>query len=181
MAQSPPIVPEEMTFQQAISISQELLDQADQHTYSEAELQTAIATLVASENGARGFFVTYLTGDSPLADQPTPAILTALEQSPQIVAELLVKNLAMSSAMAVAHRRNEKQELAAGSERVKRRTQHLMQQLDIADLAARARALQTSAQGGQGDYAQFLDRWGYDAEQRQVIDQAFEQVLTEPV
>lgn len=176
MAQSSPIVPETLTFQQAIGVSQDLLAQADQNAYSEAELQTAIATLVASENGARGFFVTYLTGDSPLADQPTPAVLAALEQSPQIVSELLVKNLAMSSAMAVAHRRNDKDELAAGSDRVKRRTQHLMQQLDLAGLAERAKALQMSARSGQGDYADFLNRWGYDAEQRQVIDQAFEQI-----
>lgn len=177
MAQSPPVIPAELTFQQAISISQELLAKADQQAYSDTELQSAIADLVASENGARGFFVTYLTGESPLADQPTPAVLTALEQSPQIVAELLVKNLAMSSAMAVAHRRSDNDELAAGSERVKRRTQQLMQQLDIPELSERAKALQISAQTGQGDYAEFLNRWGYDAEQRHVIDQVFEQVL----
>lgn len=177
MAQSPRVIPENLTFQQAIGISQELLAEADQQAYAETELQTAIAALVASENGARGFFITYLTGDSPLADQPTPAVLTALEQSPQIVSELLVKNLAMSSAMAVAHRRNENDELAAGSERVQRRTQQLMQQLDLAGLSERAKTLHTSAQTGQGDYAEFLNRWGYDTEQRQVIAQAFEQVL----
>ncbi len=178
MAQSPPVVPNEITFQQAIGISQELLEQAEQQAYADTELQRAIATLVASENGARGFFVTYLTGESPLADQPTPAILTALEQSPQIVAELLVKNLAMSAAMAVAHRRNGNEELAAGSDRVQRRTQNLIQLLNIAALAERAKALQTSARDGQGDYTEFLDRWGYDAEQRQVIVQAFRHVLT---
>ena len=45
--------------------------------------------------------------------------------------ELLVKNLAMSSAMVIAHRHNHDAENVAGSQRVCQRTGNLIQQLDL--------------------------------------------------
>jgi hypothetical protein len=151
--------------------------QMQQNQLSEAELEAALAALVSSENGARGFFVTYLSDDGSLADQPSAAVIRALQSSPDIVSELLVKNLAMSSAMAITHRQNQNEAMARGSDRVQSRTLNLIQQVDLPEVAKKARRLRESAATGIGHYQAFLDRWGYDAEQRQVIYRQMEQIL----
>ena len=165
-------VPETVSFPDAIALSQTLIDRLEQAELSDAEAEAAVAALVRSENGARGFFVTYLSDDRPLADYPSEAILTALRSAPDIVAELLVKNLAMSSAMAVYHRRNQDETAAQGSDRVQQRSLHLICRLELPQLREQAQALHESTATGQGSYSAFLNRWNYDAEQRQVIQQS---------
>jgi hypothetical protein len=167
----------EMTFEEAIALTQTLLDQVKQAQISDLELQEAIALLVGTENGARGFFVTYLSDPRSPADHPSAGVIAGLQTSPEIVSELLVKNLAMSAAMAITHRRNGSEEMAKGSDRVRSRTTQLIHQLDSAEVAIRARQLHESTITGEGEYQGFLKRWGYDAEQRQVIQQAIEAVL----
>lgn len=120
-------VPDNLTFEQAIALTHTLMKQMQHQQIGEADLEKTLTALVASENGARGFFVTYLTDDRPLADAPSAAVVQALQSSPEIVAELLVKNLAMSSAMAIAHRRNQNEAMAEGSDRVQTRTTQLIQ------------------------------------------------------
>jgi hypothetical protein len=168
-----------ISFEAAIAQTQTLLDQIAANELTAPKLEGAIATLVSSENGARGFFVTYLTDERAIADQITPELIRALQSSPEIVAELLVKNLAMSSAMIVHHRRNHDELNAQGSERVRTRTAKLVQTLVLPILHQKAQRLVESAATGTGDYQAFLDRWGYDSEQRQVIQQAFQQLFTQ--
>ncbi len=163
------VLPSELSFEQAIALTQDLLAC---ESPAEAWLESAVSALVQSENGARGFFVTFLTGDYPLADQPTAAILQGLKSSPEQVADLLTKNLAMSTAMELAHCRNHDLELAAGSATVQRRSQQLIQLLQLPALQTSLQQLQTSVTSTEGEYQSFLNRWGYDAEQRQAIQQA---------
>lgn len=170
-------IPEDMSFEQAIALTQSLLAKVEQDELSEPEIEEAIASLVSSAEGARGFFVTYLTDARPLADHPSAAVVQALQTSPETVAELLVKNLAMSAAMAVAHRRNEDEAMAQGSDQVRSRTARLIQLVQLAAVSEEAKKLLESVVTSQGDYQQFLKRWGYDTEQKQVIQQAIEQVL----
>jgi hypothetical protein len=158
---------EAVTFEQAIALTQDLLEKLPD--LSEPEIQASVTDLVSTENGARGFFVTYLTDDHPFADQPSPAVLQALQTSPEIVSELLVKNLAMSASMAIAHRRNGKEEMAQGSDRVLRRSVSLVQGLQMSGIGEKVAQLRDSATTGEGAYQAFLERWGYDAEQRQKI------------
>ena len=164
-----------MTFEEAIALTQSLLSQMEAGM-SPIETEAAIADLVKSENGARGFFVTYLTSGT-LADNPAPEIVRALQSSPEIVAELLVKNLAMSAAMAVTHRRHQKAEMAQGSDRVRDRTTRLIQMVKLPKIGEISRSLRDSAATGEGSYKAFLQRWGYDVEQRQVICQALAEVI----
>ena len=170
-------VPEEMTFEQAIALTQSLLAHMEQGTLLAPEVERAIAALVSSEAGARGFFVTYLTDSGTLADHPDTAVLAALRSAPEIVAELLIKNLAMSSAMAVFHRRQQNEATAQESDRVRARTQQLIQLLQLPAVQAKGQSLLASITSGQGSYQSFLDRWGYDAEQRQVIQQSLQKAL----
>lgn len=160
---------ESITFEEAIEVTHSLMSQMAAGTLSEEDTQTAIADLVGTANGARGFFVTYLTDDSPLADDPSPGTLQALQAAPEIVAELLVKNLAMSTAMAITHRRQENEEMAQGSDSVRSRTLNLIDLLNRDDIAQMAAQMKESATKSEGTYASFLQRWGYDDEQRQAI------------
>lgn len=165
---------DDLTFEQAIALTQSLLTQIEQGELSETEIGEAIATLVSNMNGARGFFVTYLSDERAIADHPSEAVMQALQTSPEIVSDLLVKNLAMSSAMAITHRRNGDEQMAQGSDRVRSRTAYLIEKLQLAAIIEKAQKLHESASTGLGEYKAFLDRWGYDAEQRQVIQQSME-------
>lgn len=167
MTDSSSTPPDDLTFEHAIAITQSLLSDIAEGRRSEASVEAAITDLVRSEAGARGFFVSYLT--DAVADHPSDAVVQALRSSPQTVAELMVKNLAMSAAMAIAHRRNQYEEMATSSEAVHQRSAQLIQLLQLPQIAERAKSLYESATTGKGSYQEFLDRWGYDLEQRQRI------------
>ncbi|NJN87302.1 MAG: hypothetical protein HC881_14605 [Leptolyngbyaceae cyanobacterium SL_7_1] len=165
----PLTVPAELSFEQAIALTQALLVRLSQNQLTDAETESYIAALVNSETGARGFFVTYLTGEASPADRPTDAVIQALRTSPEIVSELLVKNLAMSTAMAIAHYRQRHLSMAEGSERVRSRTMGLLQRLQLPLINQKLQSLRETARTGEGDYQSFLSRWGYDAEQQEAI------------
>ncbi len=155
-----------MTFEEAIAYTDQLLSRTD---LDDAQLQSEITNLVKTSNGARGFFVCFLTGEWELADNPSPAIIQALQSEPNAIAELLVKNLAMSTAMAITHRRNGNEEQAQDSDRVAKRTTLLIEKVDLPEVLTIAKQMQNSANTNSGEYAAFLEKWGYDAEQKQAI------------
>ena len=167
--------PETITFPAAIALTRSLLDAIAANTLDDTDIQAAIASLVKSENGARGFFVTYLT-DERLGDRPSAAVVCALRSSPDTVSELLVKNLAMSAAMAVTHRRNQNEEMAKSSERVRDRTTHLIKQIQIDSVADKLQQLRESIATGTGHYQAFLERWEYDPQQKQMMQQALSDI-----
>lgn len=168
-------VPAAVSFTEAIALTQALLDGLEQGKVTTATLETTVAALVCSENGARGFFVTYLSDDRPLADQPMPTVVAALQTSSAIVSPLLVKNLAMSTAMAMTHRRNQDETMATGSERVRSRTLQLIQGLQLPQVQVEAQQLLQAIEMSTGSYQTFLERWGYDLEQRQAMQQTLEE------
>lgn len=170
-------IPEDVTFEDAIALSESLISQMQAGELSQPEAAEAITQLVKTANGARGFFVTYLNGEGTLADNPSPEVIQALESSPDTVAELLVKNLAMSATMAVTHRNNGNEEMAQGSDRVRSRTIRLIEQVELPQVRELAIALRESAVTGEGSYKAFLERWQYDAQQREVIRQVIDQVI----
>lgn len=170
-------ISESITFEEAIAATQSLLPHLVARDWPDEQLEQAIAALAQSENGARGFFVTYLTAQDPQLEPPSAMVVRALATSPATVSDLLVKNLSMSSAMAVFHRRNQNEELATGSDQVRSRTMDLMQQLHLDAIRDRLQQMQHALRGEASPYGAFLDRWGYDAEQRQAIQQAIDSVV----
>ncbi|NDJ16277.1 hypothetical protein [Myxacorys almedinensis] len=172
------LVSDPISFEQAIDLTQSLMAELQHNPVTEAELESIITALVQSENGARGFFVTYLTDEQSLADQPSSPVVAALRSSPAIVSELLVKNLAMSTAMKVAHTRNQNPELAAGSNRVQTRTLELIRQTQIPDVSVKLEQLGQSAETESGEYQSFLKRWNYDEDQRRAIAHVVSTVVT---
>ena len=166
-------VPPNITFEQAMDLTQDLLVSNP----SDALLESAITALLQTQNGARGFFVVFLTGDSALADAPTPPLLRALRSNPDAIADLMVKNIAMPTAMALTHQRNGDDELAVSSNQTQVRSIHLVQQLNLSEITALLRSMQSTIQNNDGDYQRFLDRWGYDSEQRNAIGQVLARML----
>ncbi|MFN7908465.1 MAG: hypothetical protein ACK5N6_10610 [Microcystis sp.] len=164
-----------ITFENAIQQTQDLLSQIE---FLDIDTITQKLTdLVSTENGARGFFVTYLTSDLPYTEHPSLEVITALKTSPILVNELLVKNLAMSTAMVIYHRKQGDEENARGSERVQEKTGQLIKQLLSQSLAEKLQQLATSLNTGQGEYQAFLERWGYDDCQRQAIAEIIQPFL----
>ena len=160
------------TFEDAIATTKILIAQDRENQISETEIEEKVATLVSNKQTARGFFATFLTSDSPQADNPCPAVIKALKTAPKVVSELLVKNLAMSSAMAVIHDRHDNLEQLQGSETVCRRTINLIQKINLSEVNTELQVLQKAITDNQGDYVDFLNRWQYDAQQKQSIQQA---------
>jgi hypothetical protein len=170
-------VQSDLKFEEAIAFTESLLHQTEAGELSPEAIGEAIATLVQTENGARGFFVTYLTANNTLADYPSEEVVQALRSNPEIVSELLVKNLAMSAAMTLTHRRDENEPMAQDSERVRDRTATLIKLVELDEIRDRCKQLLESAVTGAGNYQAFLDRWGYDAEQRQLICRLMESLI----
>ena len=155
-----------MTFEEAIAYTEALLSRKD---LDESQLESEISALVQTSNGARGFFVCFLTGEWKLADAPSTHIIRALQSAPNAIAELLVKNLAMSTAMAISHRRVDNEEQAQGSDLVARRTAILIEKVDLTEVYEIATQMCNSAISNDGNYVSFLEKWGYDDEQKQAI------------
>ena len=173
---SPLEIPDNVSFESAIALTQRMMEQLPLKQL-EAPLQETVAKLVSTRNGARGFFVAYLTDAVPLADNPDPEIVEALRQEPEQVSELLVKNLAMSTAMEMAHQRNGQPDQAQQSARVSRRSADLIKRVGGEPLRTEAEALWEAIAKSTGSYTLFLKKWGYDAEQKSAIAAQLKAVL----
>ena len=168
---------ESLSFSQAIRLTQSLMDKIIADKISEAEIEQEISSIVNNKNGGRGFFVSYLTSDKPLADNPSIGVINGLKSSLEVVSDLLIKNLAMSSAMIITHNRNNDQTHAEGSKRVCRRTSNLIKQVKSELTQKELQKLQETIINGQGDYQDFLTLWNYDDEQQQAIQKVIAQTL----
>ena len=159
------------TFQQAMEITAQWLALWENGELSDEVLGDRVAELVASRYGARGFFVVSLAGDSPLMDRLPDSVVLALRQEGAGVVDLSARNLAMSTAMAMHHQRSGDAGQQAGSERVQLRCTELLRLLEPGAVKDRLETL-LEATAGSGEDVGFLDRWGYDAEQKAAIAEA---------
>jgi hypothetical protein len=159
------------TFQQAMEITAQWLALWENGELSDEVLGDRVAEMVASRDGARGFFVVSLAGDCPLMDRLPDPMVFALRQAGDGVVDLSVRNLAMSTAMALHHQRSGDAGQQAGSERVQLRCTELLRLLEPEAVKVRLETL-LEATAGRGEDVAFLDRWGYDAEQKASIAQA---------
>ena len=164
------------SFQQAMEIAAGWLKQWDHEEISDEVIADRVGELVESRDGARGFFVISLAGDSALMDRLPEALVVKLRSCGDGVVDLTVRNLAMSAAMVVHHRNQADESQAAGSERVNQRCIELLRQLDPHGVKTRLEILLAAARDQQGEDVAFLDRWGYDTKQKTAIQMAVEAV-----
>ncbi|MCY7367861.1 MAG: hypothetical protein LH474_06885 [Chamaesiphon sp.] len=170
-------VPANIKFDAAIDITQLFLTQLKKNELTSAQILDFVSALIQTANGARGFFVTYLTAQDPICDEPQPEIITAIAAHPEIAADLLVKNIAMSTAQQLYHQRRDDNEMMASSATVAARTTKMIQALNLPQIQAMFRELSNTIQTGTGSYNEFLTRWGYDQEQKQSIDRIVSQLI----
>ena len=157
------------SFQQAMEITAAWLQHWENEEMSDEVLADRIGEMVASRDGARGFFVVSMAGDSALMDRLPDAVVGQLRSAGADVVDLSVRNLAMSTAMAVQHRRAGDSTQQAGSERVTARCTELLRQLEPGLVKERLEQLLAAALDNRGEDVAFLEKWGYDAEQKQAI------------
>lgn len=164
-------VPAEVKFDEAIELTQTFLSQLKKNELTSSQIQDFVAALVQTANGARGFFVTYLTASDPICDEPQSEIIAALQANPGIAADLLVKNIAMSTAQKLYHQRRNDSDMMASSATVATRTTNIIHKLNLPQIQEMCQDLVATIQTGTGTYREFLTRWGYDEEQKNEIAQ----------
>lgn len=177
MTATPLTIPADVTFEQAIALTQKFLEQHDQ--WSSEAVERFVTDLTGSRNGARGFFVTYLTAADPLADALNAAVIAGLQAHPATVDDLMTRNLAMSTAMELTHQRNGDTVMALSSQTVSRRSAEHLQVLMSEAVKQCLLELQASLREEGHSYNDLLKRWDYDAEQRRAIAQAIQPLLSE--
>ena len=168
---------ESLSFPQAIAATQSLMARIQADKLSETEIEQEVLSILSNKNGGRGFFVSYLTSDISLADRPSEGIINGLKSSIKISGELLVKNLAMSSAMIITHSRDRDIENIKGSQRVYQRTNNLIRSIDSSSVYEELQKLLATIDNKNGEYQKFLQCWSYDTEQKQAIANAITTAL----
>ncbi|MCT0229516.1 hypothetical protein KQ306_01385 [Synechococcus sp. CS-1324] len=170
----PPAAP---SFAQAMEITAQWIGLWEGGELSDEVLAERVGELVASRDGARGFFVVALAGDSALMDRLPEPLAQSLRLAGEGVVDLTARNLAMSTAMAVQHGRQGDEQQQGRSERVQRRCAELLAWLEPAAAEQRLTVL-LAATDGTGEDVAFLKRWGYDSVQIEAIARVIRGVLT---
>ncbi len=164
------------TFKEAMEATMIWCKSWENDEISDEVISDRIGELIKTVEGARGFFVVSLSIDCPLMDRFPDALIFQLRSSGDVVIDLTVKNLAMSSAMVITHHKNnDSQEIQ--SERIKNRCIELLQLLDSNEVKKRLDVL-LEATKGNGTDLKFLDRWGYNDEQITAISESIYKVAT---
>ena len=156
------------TFEEAISAANLWCNAWEKGELSDEVFADRVAELLESKDGARGFFVVSLAGDYPLLDRLPDALLIQLRAAGESVIDLVVKNLAMSSAMEIHHQSRLDTKQQESSERIKERCLDFLRSLDPTLVKIRLETL-LSATKGNGDDVQFLESLGYDKRQKNAI------------
>ena len=158
------------TFKQAMEATMIWCKSWEQDEISDEVISDRIGELIKTVEGARGFFVVSLSIDCPLMDRFPDALIFQLRNSGEIVIDLTVKNLAMSSAMIITHRKNnDPQEIQ--SEKIKIRCIELLKLLDTNKVKKRLDVL-LEATKGNGTDLKFFNRWEYNDEQKKAISKS---------
>jgi hypothetical protein len=163
-------------FAAAIELTQQFVLQLQAQALTAEQIEKFVADLVQTQEGARGFFVGYLTSNEAIADQLNLDIIKGLATHPEVVADLLVKNLAMSTAQNLHFLRASQADMAANSATVAARSAQLITALQLPICKEITLQIVEAIRTGTGAYADFLVRWGYDTEQKQAIETALLQI-----
>ncbi len=164
-----------LNFEKSINASIVWCNAWERGEISDEVIAEHVNALINSQDGARAFFAVSLSSDCPLMDRLPEAFVIQLRSHGEIVVDLIIKNLAMSSAMALHHERHSNKKQKAGSERIKSRCIDLLRLLEPNSVKNNLGILQNSITGD-GAYKAFLDKWNYDQEQREAIQESIYQI-----
>jgi len=121
----------EASFAQAINISAQWCKEWAEELLSEEVLADRIAELIKTKNGLRGFFA-YALSDKEcfLLDKLPFALIFKLNESGDPVVEIIIKNLIMSSAQIIIHRRENNAEYEMKSKNIADRCKCILRILE---------------------------------------------------
>jgi hypothetical protein len=159
-------------FAAAIELTQQFVLQLQANELTPEQIEKFVSDLVQTTEGARGFFVGYLTSNEAIADQLNTNMVKGLASHPEVVADLLIKNLAMSTAQNLHFLRESQADMAANSATVAARSAQLITALQLPLCKEITLQILEAIRTGTGVYTDFLVRWGYDTEQKQAIEAA---------
>ena len=126
----------EASFTQAINISAKWCKEWGEDLLSEEVLADRIAELIKTKNGLRGFFAYSLSdADCFLLDKLPFSLIFKLNEGKDAVVEIVVKNLVMSSAQIIVHRRENNQEYELTSENISDRCKAILRLLETKSVA----------------------------------------------
>ena len=121
----------EASFTQAINISAKWCKEWREELLSEEVLADRIAELIQTKNGLRGFFAYALSDrDCFLLDKLPFSLIYKLNESGDAVVEIVLKNLIMSSAQMIFHRRENNHEYLIRSENISDRCKSILRLLE---------------------------------------------------
>ena len=164
------------TFKEAMEATMIWCKSWENDEISDEVISDRIGELIKTVEGARGFFVVSLSIDCPLMDRLPDSLIFKLRSCGDIVVDLTVKNLAMSSAMIITHRNNkDPQEIQ--SKRIKIRCIELLKLLDSTQVKKRLDVL-LEATKGNGTDLKFINKWGYNDKQINAISESIYEVAT---
>ncbi len=162
------------TFKQAMEATLIWCKSWENDEISDEVIADRIGELTQTIEGARGFFAVSLSIDCTLMDRFPDPLIFQLRSSGEIIVDLTVKNLAMSSAMVITHKENN-ESLLIQSERIKIRCIELLKLLDSNKVKKRLDVL-LEATKGNGTDLRFLNRWGYNEKQIKAISESIYEV-----
>ena len=121
----------EASFTQAINISALWCKEWAEELLSEEVLADRIAELIKTKNGLRGFFAYALSDkDCCLLDKLPFSLIFKLNESGLAVIEIVLKNLIMSTAQIIIHRRENNHEYEIRSENISDRCKSVLRLLE---------------------------------------------------
>ena len=121
----------EASFTQAINISAQWCKEWGEDLLSEEVLSDRIAELIKTRNGCRGFFAYALSDkDCFLFDKLPFSLVFKLNEGGVSVVEIVLKNLIMSSAQIIIHRRENNHKYEINSENISERCKAILRLLE---------------------------------------------------
>ena len=155
-----------------------------------SEAATVLRSLVSTDEGARGWFVTLLTDeryDAVLKPPLDPELLAAIEASPEPNNKLLTMNVAMSTATELVHVANGSEDLSAASRLTRDRSKVLIHALllRMLGLPEEMQRLRTAVvvytdsppESADKEWVQFTKECKYNEEQRAAIAAVLDELL----
>tara|TARA_A100001388_G_scaffold255510_1_gene220038 strand:+ start:16 stop:543 length:528 start_codon:yes stop_codon:yes gene_type:complete len=121
----------EASFNEAINISAKWCKEWGDGLLSDEVLADRIAELIKTKNGCRGFFAYSLSDrDCFLLDKLPFSLIFKLNEGGNAVVEIVLKNLIMSSAQIIIHRREKNHEYEITSENISDRCKGILRNLE---------------------------------------------------
>ena len=121
----------EASFAQAINISSQWCKEWGEDLLSEEVLADRVAELIKTKNGLRGFFAYALSDkDCFLLDKLPFSLIFKLNEGGFTVVEIIVKNLIMSTAQIIIHRRENNYEYETSSGIISERCKGILRLLE---------------------------------------------------